>query len=187
MMAGNPKPLLDDIASLKTGTMPGVIDRYNGQRVVSLTANIHGITLGEAAGRARIRRWQRRAQPPRGVSVRMRGEIPPLEQTISGLRTGLLLAVAVIFLLLSANFQSVRLALAIVLTVPAVLCGVLLMLLAHRHHTERAVLHGRHHGDRNRGGEFDPAGHLRRAGAARRRVRFWMPCAKAPAAACAPC
>jgi multidrug efflux pump subunit AcrB len=51
-----------------------------------------------------------------------------LQQTISGLRIGLLLAVAVIFLLLSANFQSVRLALAIVLTVPAVLCGVLLML-----------------------------------------------------------
>jgi multidrug efflux pump subunit AcrB len=46
------------------------------------------------------------------------------------LRIGLLLAVVVIFLLLSANFQSVRLALAIVLTVPAVLCGVLLMLLA---------------------------------------------------------
>ena len=33
-------------------------------------------------------------------------------------------------LLLAANFQSVRLALAIVLTIPAVLCGVLLMLLA---------------------------------------------------------
>jgi multidrug efflux pump subunit AcrB len=41
---------------------------------------------------------------------------------------GLLLAVGVIFLLLSANFQSVRLALTIVLTIPAVLCGVLLML-----------------------------------------------------------
>ncbi len=35
-----------------------------------------------------------------------------------------------IFLLLSANFQSMRLALAIVLIVPAVLCGVLGMLLA---------------------------------------------------------
>jgi len=42
----------------------------------------------------------------------------------------LLLAVLVIFLLLSANFQSMRLALAIILTIPAVLCGVLLMLLA---------------------------------------------------------
>ena len=58
----------------------------------------------------------------------MRGQIPALEQTISGLRTGLLLAVVVIFLLLAANFQSIRLALAIILTIPAVLCGVLLML-----------------------------------------------------------
>ena len=130
MLAGSPKPLLDDIASLKSGTMPGEIDRYNGQRVVSLTANIHGITLGEAGRQAAARRSAAMGAPPRAVSVRMRGEIPPLEQTISGLRIGLLLAVVVIFLLLSANFQSVRLALAIVLTVPAVLCGVLLMLLA---------------------------------------------------------
>ena len=129
MLAGSPKPLLADIASLKLGAMPGEIDRYNGQRVVSLTANIHGITLGEAAGKLN-QALAAAGAPPRGVSVRLRGEIPPLEQTISGLRIGLLLAVVVIFLLLSANFQSVRLALAIVLTVPAVLCGVLLMLLA---------------------------------------------------------
>ena len=127
MPVGSTKPLLDDIASLKLSTMPGEIDRYNGQHVVSLTANLHEITLGEAA--ARIQEAVARAgAAPRGVSVVTRGEIPALEQTIAGLRIGLLLAVAVIFLLLSANFQSVRLALAIVLTVPAVLCGVLLML-----------------------------------------------------------
>jgi multidrug efflux pump subunit AcrB len=60
----------------------------------------------------------------------MRGEIPTLEQTISGLRIGLLLAVLVIFLLLAANFQSMRLAFAIILTIPAVLCGVLIALRA---------------------------------------------------------
>jgi len=129
MLAGSPKPLLDDIASLKPGAMPGEIDRYNGQHVVSLTANIHGITLGDAAGKLN-QALAGVGAPPRGVAVKFRGEIPPLELTISGLRIGLLLAVVVIFLLLSANFQSVRLALAIVLTVPAVLCGVLLMLLA---------------------------------------------------------
>ena len=119
---------LTNIASLQFGTMPGLIERYNGQHVVSLTGNIHGIALGEA-GRKIEEAIAQAGAPPRGVTVRMRGEIPPLEQTSSGLRTGLLLAVAAIFLLLSANFQSVRLALAIVLTVPAVLCGVLLMLL----------------------------------------------------------
>jgi multidrug efflux pump subunit AcrB len=129
MPAGAARPLLEEIASLKPGSMPGEIDRYNGQRVVSLTANIHGATLGEAAA-ALNRAVASAGAPPRGVSVRIRGEIPALEQTLAGLRIGLLLAVVVIFLLLSANFQSVRLALAIVLTVPAVLCGVLSMLLA---------------------------------------------------------
>jgi multidrug efflux pump subunit AcrB len=127
MQNGRGETQLTDVAALKFGTMPGLIERYNGQRVVSLTANIHGLTLGEASQRLSAA-LGRVGTPPKGVSVKYRGQIPPLEQTISGLRGGLLLAVLVIFLLLSANFQSVRLALAIVLTVPAVLCGVILML-----------------------------------------------------------
>jgi multidrug efflux pump subunit AcrB len=118
---------LTNIAQMKLGTMPGLIERFNGQHIVSLTANIHGITLGEAAQKL-SQALASAGQPPRGAKVVMKGQIPPLEQTISGLRIGLLLAVVVIFLLLSANFQSMRLALAIVLTVPAVLCGVLLTL-----------------------------------------------------------
>ncbi len=120
---------LTNLAQMKLGTMPGLIERFNGQHIISLTANIHGTTLGEAAQKLN-QALAGAGAPPRGVKVVMKGEIPPLEQTISGLRIGLLLAVAVIFLLLSANFQSVRLALAIVLTVPAVLCGVLVMLRA---------------------------------------------------------
>jgi multidrug efflux pump subunit AcrB len=129
MPSGRPEPQLDNIASLKLGTMPGLIERFNGQHIVSLTANIHGITLGEAAPKLN-QALAGAGEPPRGAKIVMKGQIPALEQTISGLRIGLLLAVAVIFLLLSANFQSMRLALAIVLTVPAVLCGVLSMLLA---------------------------------------------------------
>ena len=129
MPDGRPEPHLDNIASLKLGTMPGLIERFNGQHIVSLTANIHGLTLGEAAQRLRPA-LAAAGTPPRGAKIVMKGQIPPLEQTVSGLRIGLLLAVAAIFLLLAANFQSMRLALAIVLTVPAVLCGVLLMLTA---------------------------------------------------------
>jgi multidrug efflux pump subunit AcrB len=129
MQAARGDTRLLDVAGLKMGVMPGLIERYNGQHVVSLTANIHGVTIGQAAQEL-DRALSGAGAPPRGVSMKWRGEIPPLEQTISGLRVGLLLAVAAIFLLLTANFQSMRLALAIVLTVPAVLCGVLLMLLA---------------------------------------------------------
>jgi multidrug efflux pump subunit AcrB len=94
---------------------------------VSLTANLHGITLGEAVPQIQ-KAITNAGMPPRGVNVQFRGQVPPLEDTIKGLRIGLLLAVAIIFLLLAANFQSLRLALVVVLTIPAVLCGVLFAL-----------------------------------------------------------
>ncbi len=127
MLGGRTDTVLTDVAQLKLGTMPGLMERYNGQRVISLTANVHGITLGEAAKQLNTA-VARAGTPPRGVTVTLRGQIPPLEQTISGLQTGLLLAILVIFLLLAANFQSIRLSLSIILTIPAVLCGVLLTL-----------------------------------------------------------
>ena len=127
MSAGQSQPLLDDVASMKPGTMPGLIERFNGQHIVSLTANIHDKTLGAAAPDINRAIAAAGALPP-AAKVVIKGEIPPLEQTISGLRTGLLLAVIAIFLLLAANFQSLRLALSIVLTIPAALCGVVLSL-----------------------------------------------------------
>src|SRR5271166_3571308 len=129
MLDGHRDTELTNIAQMKLGMMPGLIERYNGQHIVSLTANIHGITLGQASQKLN-QALSNAGAAPRGAKVVMKGQIPPLEETLSALRIGLLLAVAAIFLLLSANFQSMRLALAVVLTVPAVLCGVLLMLLA---------------------------------------------------------
>jgi multidrug efflux pump subunit AcrB len=58
----------------------------------------------------------------------VRGQIPPLRQMMSGLGFGLVLAVVVIFLLLSANFQSWKLAFVTVSTTPAVITGVVLAL-----------------------------------------------------------
>src|SRR6516162_4261642 len=72
---------------------------------------------------------KRAGAPPRGVVVTNRGQSPAFEETFSGLTRGLLLAVVVIFLLLAANFQSFRLSITVMSTVPAVICGVLLMLL----------------------------------------------------------
>jgi multidrug efflux pump subunit AcrB len=128
MMPGQSQPYLGDIATITTPKMPGEVDRYNGQRLISLTANLHDLPLGKAVGPLQ-QAIQQAGEPPRGVSVHLRGEAPGLEQTLSGLRSGLLIAVVGIFLLLAANFQSFRLSLAVILTTPAVICGVLMMLL----------------------------------------------------------
>lgn len=126
---GSRPVLVGDVATIRSGTMPGQIDRYNMQRVVSLTANVRGESLGEVAGKVR-EAIARAGEPPRGVTVAVRGQILPLEETIDGLRNGLLLTTGVIFLLLAASFQSFRLGVAVILIVPAVLCGVVLMLMA---------------------------------------------------------
>ena len=108
--------------------MPETIERFSGQRIVSVTANIHGMAFGDA--QKYIEKLLKNiAAPPKGSTVMVRGQIPALEETISGLRIGLLLAVAAIFLLLMANFQSLRLPLAVLSTIPGVLVGVVLMLL----------------------------------------------------------
>jgi len=127
MRTGDARPLLGEVAEVRYGTVMGEIDRYNMQRMVSLTANIHGETLGEAAAKVRAA-IGRAGEPPRGVTVSLRGQVPPLVETLDGLRVGLGLAILVIFLLLAASFQSMRLALAVLSTVPAVIGGVAVML-----------------------------------------------------------
>jgi multidrug efflux pump subunit AcrB len=120
--------LIRDIARIEPGTMPGQYDRYNMRRQVSLTANIAGADLGTVS--EQISEALRRAgEPPRGSQVEVRGQLPPMRDMQSGLSVGLGLAVVVVFLLLAANFQSLRLAVVTVSTVPAVLAGVVLLLL----------------------------------------------------------
>jgi multidrug efflux pump subunit AcrB len=125
---GTGRPLVSDVATVDYGTTPGEVDRYNMQRVVSFTANVHGKPLGQVIGDIR-QAIARVGAPPRGITINDRGQVPAFEETIAGLRSGLLLSILVIFLLLAANFQSFRLAVAVISAVPAVICGVLLMLL----------------------------------------------------------
>src|SRR5437588_9016306 len=125
---GTGRPLGSDVATVDYGTTPGEVDRYNMQRVVSFTANLHRQPLGKVV--AQIQQAIARAgTPPRGITINNRGQVPAFEETLAGLKSGLLLSILVMFLLLAANFQSVRLAVAVVSAVPAVICGVLLMLL----------------------------------------------------------
>jgi multidrug efflux pump subunit AcrB len=125
---GASRPLIGDVAQLSSGSAPGEYDRYNQQRMVTISANIAGVDLGRAAVSVRDA-VARLGKPPAGVTVDVRGQVAPMDETLAGLRTGLLLAILVVLLLLAANFQSVRLSLVVLATVPAVVLGVALALL----------------------------------------------------------
>ncbi len=128
MPDGASRPLIGDVAHVAYGTEVGEYDRFNGLRMVTLTANIGGEDLGRAASKvdAAIRRA---GSTPRGVTVSVRGQVAPMRLTLANLGLGLGLAVLAIFLLLSANFQSLRLGFVVLSTIPAVICGVLIALL----------------------------------------------------------
>jgi multidrug efflux pump subunit AcrB len=123
----NRQILLRDVAQVRPGTMPGEYDRYNMKRSVSLTANIAGEDLGRVAGHVR-RAIQRAGEPPKGAVVDVRGQIRPMEEILRGLAIGLGMSIIVILLVLTANFQSVKLAEVVVSTTPAVISGVVIML-----------------------------------------------------------
>lgn len=125
--AGGAHALAGDVAEISFGTAVGQYDRYNQQRMVTITGNIAGTDLGSAASEVEAA-IKRAGEAPRGVTVNLRGQVPPMQQTLSGLQLGLLLAIVTIFLLLVANFQSIRVALVILAMIPAVVAGVVIAL-----------------------------------------------------------
>ena len=119
--------LLRDVATIREKKVLGAIDRYNMRRTISFTANVEGSDLG-SVDRAVREAVAAAGPPPRGAAVAVRGQLEPMQLIFGGLTFGLVLAVIVIFLLLTAYYQSIRLALASVAAVPAALVGVGLML-----------------------------------------------------------
>ena len=124
---GSARSLLRDVADIRTGTAPGEIDHYNSQRTVSVTANLAGSDLGKAAEDVE-RALAGLGEPPKGSTVAIRGQAEQMRTTLGSLREGLGLAVIVVLLMLTANFQSVREPLVVLMTTPAVLAGVIVSL-----------------------------------------------------------
>jgi multidrug efflux pump subunit AcrB len=120
--------MIRDVAKVGQGTMPGEIDRSTMQRYVSITANVEGEDLGRASRQVE-QAIAAAGRPPKGVRVETRGQVAPMREMFTSLGTGLGIAVVVILVLLTAYFESPRLALASVSSVPGVLCGVVVMLL----------------------------------------------------------
>jgi multidrug efflux pump subunit AcrB len=127
MRDGSARPLLGDVASVTPAKTLGEVDHLNSQRMVSVIANVGSRDLGQAAKEVE-RAVAAAGSPPRGSTVAIHGQVEQMQNTLASLREGLLLAIVVVLLLLTANFQSLRDALAVLSTIPAVLVGVIAVL-----------------------------------------------------------
>ncbi len=121
-------PLLNQVADVQSTTVPGELDRQNGMWMILASANVGNNDFARAAKEI-DRAIANAGQAPRGVTAQVRGQVNALKQIFTQLAVGLALAVVVILLLLTANFQSLRLALIVISSVPAVLIGAIFMLL----------------------------------------------------------
>ena len=128
LLANTSRPDLGDVADLKQGTTYGENDNLGALPMLSVTANLNHLNLGTATSEVQ-KAINSLGKLPRGLSIETKGLSQVLVETLSSLQTGLIVAIVVIFLMLAANFQSFKVSLIVLSTVPAVLLGSLLMLL----------------------------------------------------------
>jgi multidrug efflux pump subunit AcrB len=119
--------MIRDVATVRQGVQPGEFDRSMSQRYLTLTANVEGEDMGRAS-RQVAQAIAAAGTPPRGVRVIPMGQLPPMIEMFEALGIGLLVAVFVILVLLTAYFQSPRLALISIGAVPGVFSGIVTIL-----------------------------------------------------------
>jgi HAE1 family hydrophobic/amphiphilic exporter-1 len=113
---------LRNLVELKPGAAASSISRTDRQRSVTVTANLEGISLGEAvdvaaALAARVL--------PEGVSLSDTGESEFMRESFSQFRLMLFLAILAIYMVLASQFESFLLPLSVMLALPFSMVGAL--------------------------------------------------------------
>jgi HAE1 family hydrophobic/amphiphilic exporter-1 len=117
---------LGQVASIREGVGPAIIDHLNREPVVNVELNTAGRAAGDVT--ADIQRALDRLQPPPGVKVSMGGEAESQAEVFGQIFSALGLAVLLMYLILVVQFGSFLDPLAIMVSLPLSLIGVMLSL-----------------------------------------------------------
>ncbi|SHG83416.1 efflux RND transporter permease subunit [Chryseobacterium vrystaatense] len=121
------RPVLGDVASITSTKELGESYNLGTMGYTTVTANTHKKDLEQASKDVK-KAIESLGELPKGVNIEVAGMAPVLDDTLDSLASGLLIAIVVIFLMLSATFQSFRVSLVILTTVPFVMVGSLTLL-----------------------------------------------------------
>lgn len=117
---------LSTVVTLKESAQPQLLKRFQQLNAVGISfAPRPGVTKGEALA---VLEQAAREVLPQGYSVDYAGESRQFKQEGTTMLVTLLFALIIIFLVLSAQFESFRDALIMLITVPMAICGALLVL-----------------------------------------------------------
>jgi len=120
--------LLGNVVTYKRTTQTSAVNRYNNVNMINIHANIQGRDLGSVSRDINKLIENARATLPRGVDLKVRGQIETLENAFIGLSLGIIVAIALVYLLIVVNFQSWLDPLIIISALPAALAGIAWML-----------------------------------------------------------
>ncbi len=122
------RPVLSDVATITPTTSYGENDNLGAMPYLTVTANIDHTDLGTASKDVNkvITSF---GELPRGLTIAPIGLSNVLNETLSSLQSGLLVAIIVIFLILAANFQSFKVSFLVLTAAPAVVLGSIILLL----------------------------------------------------------
>jgi multidrug efflux pump subunit AcrB len=123
----NPTPL-DSVVNIKRMESPTEVDHYQLRRVFDLYVSTEGEDLGSVTNQ--IESILKATPLPEGVRVDLRGSVQGMRSSFKSFGLGLILSVALVYLVLVAQFASWEDPFIILLAIPPGLAGVLLFLLA---------------------------------------------------------
>jgi hydrophobe/amphiphile efflux-1 (HAE1) family protein len=118
---------LANIATIKRGSGPVLVNRKYLQRIVDVTANVApGKDLGKASEAAQQAIYE--LPPPDGFTAQLGGQTAAQREAFSGLIFVAILAIALVYMILASQFRSLLDPLVIMFSVPLGISGVYVML-----------------------------------------------------------
>ncbi len=116
--------LLANVATIQRTTGPQVLSHYDVQPVIDVFGGVSGRDLGGVLRDIRPLVKQAEKELPRGSFIVLRGQAETMRSSFFGLGIGLVMAIALIYLLLVVNFQSWLDPFIIITALPGALAGV---------------------------------------------------------------
>jgi multidrug efflux pump subunit AcrB len=122
--------LLSNLAEVRRGSAPLVINHYNVQPVYDIYANVQDRDLGSVA--SEVDQVIRDVTPrvPRGSIIETCGQVQTMRSSFVGLGLGLIFAIVLVYFVMAVNFQSWLDPLVILMAVPGAISGIIVMLAA---------------------------------------------------------
>ncbi|KIG15899.1 Acriflavin resistance protein [Enhygromyxa salina] len=119
---------LRNLVTSEAGRGPIVIERKDQQRIVKVTANVAGRDLGSVA--ADVETALATIPRPLGYDFRVAGSFEEQQEAFAELLVSLVLALLLVYMVLAAQYESLRDPLIVMLSVPVAAIGVLGVLAA---------------------------------------------------------